>query len=872
MCQRVIGKRDKILKGWWICFAFLVSIVLVFPSYGVASKGGGTQQAPLWAWVNVRETHVRQQPTVKSPSLGILRKGQVVRTLKSVKEWTKVEYELGKTGWIFSKNISPGLPATLPEADRILYLKEVKTGNRGVVEVFFNGAIGNKVKMFSMKSPVRLIMDLPGMKSSRNRTFSLTKASFVSKVKIGVHPDKSRVVLYLNNKIRKFSHKISLEKNSLSLAFLLGGQAVATNAATKNVQKTAKIHHQKKKKEAIKATHHIKRLAEVIRTGFRDETTRSMVVLKLTEKPAYYYIRFKNGKVGLILDDAFISKRYMRFMDTSAFPTPVKKIEFKNVTGTKEGRKAEVWVTVKGMIKNDVAIDGTTLKWIFQKPEEYIAKAQKTQKVQKFPVKKSLVKTSATVVQKPKMKTASKVAKPVASTNESKRVLQASAPSHPLFIKKKYTGTKMSFDFQQADIHNVLRLIAEVSNLNIVAGDDVRGKITLRLKNVPWDQALDIILESQGLGKQRIGNVLRIAPISKLKKEMQEKISAKKTVEKLEPLVTSYIPINYTTAKNLSIKVKPMLSSRGTVMVDDRTNTLIIKDIAKKVKDVKALVKKLDTPTPEVLIESRIVEATKDFTREIGIKWGANYNAGPQYGNAPSSNFPNAMNVRGGATGQAGGGTTTGTGTTGGTGSMPSGILPNVNLPAAASYGALGVTLEQVANIFTLDAELTAMEDNGKGRIISSPRIATLDNKTAKIEQGLRIPYLKITEEGTVTTEFIEANLNMEVTPHVSNDKMINMQVQVSKDTPDWSHLVQGVPSIDKKEATTNVMVRDGGVTAIGGIFTIERTNSIHKVPFFGDIPILGWAFKNKRTVKNRKELLIFISPKLIPLKESRKK
>jgi type IV pilus assembly protein PilQ len=429
----------------------------------------------------------------------------------------------------------------------------------------------------------------------------------------------------------------------------------------------------------------------------------------------------------------------------------------------------------------------------------------------------------------------------------------------------------MTFNFYKADIHDILRLIAQVSNLNIVAADDVQGKVTLYLKNVPWDQALDIILQAKGLGKERIGNVLRIAKLTDLEKEFQEKISAKKTAEELEPRKTVYIPINYTTAEDLSVKVKPILSPRGSVSVDERTNTLIVKDIAKKIKDVKSLVAKLDTPTPEVLIESRIVEANKDFTREIGIKWGARYNAGPQYGNAPSSNFPNSMNVRGGATGQAGN-TTTGTtsGTTSGT-STAAGLLPNVNLPVTASYGAIGVTLEQVADIFTLDAELSAMEDNGQGRVISSPRIATLDNKTAKIEQGLRIPYLKITEEGTVTTEFIEANLNMEVTPHVSNDKMINMQVQVSKDTPDWTHLVQGVPSIDKKEATTNVMVRDGGVTAIGGIFTIERTNSVHKVPFFGDIPILGWAFKNKRTVRNRKELLIFISPKLIPLKDKRR-
>ncbi len=848
------GHEDIRKNCWWTFFAFLVAFFFIFSTYGHAQNKSGTPTGALrWAWIHVKVTHVRQQPSVKSPVLEILRKGQLVRVLKTDKGWTEVEYEFEKAGWIFSKNLSIGLPSKLPMADRILYVRGRRVGDKGLVEIYFNGTVGDQVKIFKMMAPSRLVLDLHGFKSPRNKSYTLTGNPVVTAIKIGTHPDKSRLVLSLNKKIEKYSHGMDKKKNAITLALLFGGRNVKTRPVTGSY---APKKLQKERARAVPI--------RIIKTGFRDEADRSIVVLNVTGKPASYYIKFKKGKVGLIIDNALIRKRYMRFLDTSAFPTPVKRVEFKNFRNPREGQEAEVWVTMDTMTPYDVVETPHSVEWIFHKPETYIAKYKATMKMQRHPVSE---KTSPAP--------SPSAASPVKKTAVQKMVQHArTTQSHSLaFPKKKYTGAKMSFDFQQADIHNVLRLIAEVSNLNIVAGDDVRGKITLRLKNVPWDQALDIILESEGLGKQRIGNVLRIAPISKLKKEMQEKISAKKTVEKLEPLVTTYIPVNYTTAKDLSVKVKPILSSRGTVMVDDRTNTLIIKDIAKKVKGVKALVKKLDTPTPEVLIESRIVEASKEFTREIGIKWGANYNAGPQYGNAPSGNFPNQMNVRGGATGQAGGGTSGG-GTTGGGGgssTMPSGVLPNVNLPATASYGALGITLEQVANIFTLDAELTAMEDNGKGRVISSPRIATLDNKTAKIEQGLRIPYLKITEEGTVTTEFIEANLNMEVTPHVSNDKMINMQVQVSKDTPDWSHLVQGVPSIDKKEATTNVMVKDGGVTAIGGIFTVERSNSIHKVPFFGDIPILGWAFKNKRVVKNRKELLIFISPKLIPLKDNRK-
>ena len=855
MYRHAIIKGCNSKKVWWIFLAFLVTELFFYPSFSFAQKtasntpGKSSPGVLSMAWVRVK-THVRKQPLIKSQSLGVLGRGKLLIVLKKEKGWTEVQYELGKVGWVFNKNIAYGLPPVAPKADRILFVKDGIHGDKGIVEIYFNGAVGDKIKVFNMKIPSRLVLDVKGLKSSRNKRFLLDKTSLVSEIRVGIHPDKSRLVLNLKREVKKFSHSISGDKNAISLAILLGSPS---KTPVRTVRAGKKKSVQKKK---VAATVHPKPV-RITKTGFMDEANRSAIILTVTSPPVYY-VKFVKGKVGLILSNAMIDKKYTRFLDTSRFPTPVKKVEFKNVFDPKSGRRAEVWVTTSTKVPYDVVVGHRMLTWTFKKPREFVARFH--EKVRGKTAKTYTLKN--TVVQKGTNTNA------VKSTTSGKKT-----KIKPKIVtsKPKYTGAKMTFDFQKADIHNVLRLISEVSNLNFVATDDVRGKITLRLKNVPWDQALDIILQSKGLGKEKIGNVLRIAPISKLKKEMQEKISSKKVVEKLEARITEYIPVNYTTANELSSKIKPILSSRGTVTVDERTNTLIVRDIPKKVADAKAMVKRLDTPTPEVLIESRIVEANKDFTREIGIKWGATYNRDTAHGNALSSDFPNALNVRGGATGQAGGGTTTG-GTAGGTttATTATGLLPMVNLPATASYGAIGVSLEQLADIFTLDAELTAMEDNGKGRIISSPRIATLDNKMAKIQQGLKIPYLKITEEGTVTTEFIEANLNMEVTPHVSNDKMVNMEIKVAKDTPDWSHLVQGVPSIDKKEAITNVMVRNGGVTAIGGIFTIEKSNSIHKVPLFGDIPVLGWAFRNKRVVRNRKELLIFISPKLIPLKGNR--
>jgi type IV pilus assembly protein PilQ len=411
---------------------------------------------------------------------------------------------------------------------------------------------------------------------------------------------------------------------------------------------------------------------------------------------------------------------------------------------------------------------------------------------------------------------------------------------------KVYTGRKLSLDFKDADIKNILRLIAEVSNLNVIAGDDVTGKITMRLVDVPWDQALDIILQTKNLGMSRVGNVIRIAPSDTLKKEIQAELEAKRAKEKLEDLSTELITVNYATAKDLVPQIKHVLSDRGDIQVDERTNILIVKDIAKNIVIVRNLVKSLDTKTPQILIEARIVEATKGFQRELGIKWG----------------FLIEKDIGGTATSVGGGiaDTTLGTAT-----------REAINLPAVARAGVPGSVatagiLEAIfsnGSLSELDIAISAHENDGDVKVVSSPKIATLDNKEASIEQGLRIPYPKLTTEGTVTTDFIDANLKLTVTPHVTNDGNIKMSIKAKKDAPDFTQTVLGVPSIDKKEAITEVLVKDNGIVAIGGIYTIEKTNAAEGVPLFNKIPLLGWLFKREVKEDTRKDLLIFISPKI---------
>jgi len=405
---------------------------------------------------------------------------------------------------------------------------------------------------------------------------------------------------------------------------------------------------------------------------------------------------------------------------------------------------------------------------------------------------------------------------------------------------KVYTGRKVSLDFKDADIKNILRLIAEVSDLNIIAGDDVTGKITMRLVDVPWDQALDVVLQARGLGMSRVGNVIRVAPVDTLKKEIQGELEAKRAKEKLEDLTTELIPVNYATAKDIAPQMKTFLTERGDVKVDERTNILIVKDIPKVVANARSLVKSLDTKTPQVIIEARIVEATLSFQRELGVSWGMTFKT--------TKNVDSV--TKGGNTGSK--------------------VVDLPSIARAGTAGALGTPgiidflFTSIGSLEMLDIAISAHELEGSAKIISSPKIATLDNKEASIEQGLRIPYLKLTTEGTVTTDFIDANLKLTVTPHVTNDQNIKMMIKVKKDRPDQTITVQGVPSIDKKEAITEVLVRDSGVVVIAGIYTIEKNDGTEGIPLFMKIPLMGWLFKREAKEDQRKDLLIFISPKIL--------
>jgi type IV pilus assembly protein PilQ len=431
-------------------------------------------------------------------------------------------------------------------------------------------------------------------------------------------------------------------------------------------------------------------------------------------------------------------------------------------------------------------------------------------------------------------------------------------------VGRKYHGQRISMDFKDADLTNVFRIIAEVSNLNIITSDDVKGKVSLRLVNVPWDQALDIVLRSKSLGASQDGNVLRIAPLSSLRKEEQDRFDSQKLVEQsrqealnraaeakaTQEAVFDTIPVSYSKASELLAKIKPLASKYGKLDSDDRTNVLIIRDLPKNIAEVKTLVATLDTATPQVLIEARIVEVDTSFTRELGVQWGGTFVAGgsTKYGITGAQDTSGAI-TSGSALVDA----------------VTALATPNyaVNLPAAIGSGSGGgIAFGILRDNLRLDLSLSALEASGKGKVISSPKIVTTDNKEATIEQGTQIPYSTVSASGT-NTQFVDATLSLKVTPHITPDGRVSMKLEAKNDSQGQTG-ANGQPAINKKKATTEVLIRDGETTVIGGILQISRTENQSAVPWLSKIPVLGYLFRKDSNTTSNRELLIFITPKVL--------
>ncbi len=418
----------------------------------------------------------------------------------------------------------------------------------------------------------------------------------------------------------------------------------------------------------------------------------------------------------------------------------------------------------------------------------------------------------------------------------------------------KATGRRMSIDLQEADIHTVFRFIADFGDINIITSDDVAGKVTVRLKDVPWDEALGAVLQAKGLGAQQYGNIVRVAPLETIKAEQQATLETKIAEINLEDLQLYVAPLNYAQADELKEQVTASLSERGSVQVDARGNQLIIRDSEERVAQIRELLKSLDKPNRQVSIEARFVEASSNFTRSLGIQWGGSVDASAATGYPTGAFFPNNIGVAGGMD------------TAGASQFFTAGadsLL--VDLASAGTAGALAFSLGSIPGLLDLDARLSAVEQEGWGKIISSPRVTALDNEEATVSQGARVPYMTTSQNGT-QVQFVAASLELKVTPHITSEGTIFLDIDLKNDRPDFAAQVDGNPSITTKAVKTRVLVPDGDTTVLGGVYATTETWAQARVPGLGSIPIIGLLFKNSSKERSQNEMLVFITPRIIPL------
>ncbi|HAW63129.1 MAG TPA: type IV pilus secretin PilQ [Pseudomonas sp.] len=433
-----------------------------------------------------------------------------------------------------------------------------------------------------------------------------------------------------------------------------------------------------------------------------------------------------------------------------------------------------------------------------------------------------------------------------------------------------YSGEKLSLNFQDIDVRSVLQLIADFTDLNLVASDTVAGNITLRLQNVPWDQALDLVLKTKGLDKRQVGNVLLVAPADEIAARERQELESQRQIAELAPLRREVVQVNYAKAADIARLFQSVTNNaasaedRGSIAVDDRTNNIIAYQTQERLDELRRIVAQLDIPVRQVMIEARIVEANVDYDKSLGVRWGGNLWAGDKW-NAWGKNGQLGVADDPDASGKPGE-----------DGYIPSRQvgrflgIPEVpmNTPFV-DMGAVGATsgigLGFITNNAILDLQLSAMEKTGNGEVVSQPKVVTADKETAKILKGAEVPYQEASSSGATSTSFKEAALSLEVTPQITPDNRIIMEVKVTKDEPDFSQAATtGVPAIRKNEVNAKVLVTDGETIVIGGVFSNTQSKSVDKVPLLGDIPFVGRLFRRDLVQDRKSELLVFITPRIM--------
>ena len=531
------------------------------------------------------------------------------------------------------------------------------------------------------------------------------------------------------------------------------------------------------------------------------------IIVKLSDPHIHINLRQLGSQIVVDFADAGLGAPLMRRYDASDFGTPVSGFEV-----TRVGNGARIAINATGDYE----------QLAYQSDDQYVVEVQPKRKAQ---------------------------------------VAQDEKP--------QYTGERLTLNFQEIETRAVLQLLADASGQNIVVSDSVNGNVTLRLQNVPWDQALDIVLRTKGLDKRRQDNVIIVAPQEELAAREKADLAAKKDIQELAPLRAEYLQVNYAKAADMAALVKTqsgsLLSPRGSVAVDERTNTLLLQDTADRLSDIRRLVATLDIPVRQVLIESRIVIVNDDFERDLGARVGLTTVNANGNGVITTSGTAAATDLitSSAATNAATTGSPFPVSFPAGTSGAPQRY--NVNLPVANPAGSFALGI--LGNNFLVDLELSAAQAETRAAVVSSPRVVTANQKEASIEQGVEIPYQQSASSGATTISFKKAVLSLKVTPHITPDSRIILDLDVRDDNVGTIVVTSGgvnVPSIDTREITTQVLVNDGQTVVLGGILNTTSRDVATKVPWLGDVPVLGNLFKTTTKTDDKDELLIFVTPKIV--------
>lgn len=646
---------------------------------------------------------------------------------------------------------------------------------------------------YTIEQPARIALDLPGVQNklgSKNRELGVGNARSLTVVEA---KDRTRLIVNLTTLV-----PYSTRADGSNLYVVVGGSAKNSTASVAAASTSVPITRPAAPRPYIPVGKAIRNV-----DFQRGEQGEGNVVIDLSDPTVSPDIQEQGGKIRLDFPRTQLPDNLRVRLDVKDFATPV---QFVNASAV--GDKASITIEPTGLY-------------------DYL------------------------VYQTDNRMTVS--IKPLTQDDAEKRKKDSFA----------YSGEKLSLNFQDIDVRSVLQLIADFTDLNLVASDTVQGNITLRLQNVPWDQALDLVLKTKGLDKRKVGNVLLVAPADEIAARERQELEAQKQISELAPLRRELIQVNYAKAADIAKLFNSVTGgagagaqpdTRGSITVDDRTNAIIAYQTQDRLDELRRIVAQLDIPVRQVMIEARIVEASVDYSKSLGVRWGGAFT----FGNWAS--WGKDGNIGTGGTAGAGCGPFVNGCTLPTSGSNSP--TPSVDLGATNATSGIGIGF--VSNNAILDLQLSAMEKGGNGEVVSQPKVVTSDKETAKILKGSEIPYQEASSSGATSVSFKEAALSLEVTPQITPDNRIIMEVKVNKDEPDYANALNGVPPIKKNEVNAKVLVNDGETIVIGGVFSNTQTKATDKVPFLGDVPVLGRLFRRDSVTDSKNELLVFLTPRIM--------